>query len=97
MRRKTMATFSVSQEGPVNALALNRDNTQVAVGGRNGKVPIIALIKSLTLFSPVFKVYLIEEDGFKEIYNLRTAKHLNFSCNDVSWSALDGIPITTNP
>lgn len=31
-----MTTFSVSQEFPVNALALNRDNTQVAIGGRNG-------------------------------------------------------------
>lgn len=31
-----MATFHVPQEGPVNALALNKDNTQVAIGGRNG-------------------------------------------------------------
>lgn len=31
-----MTNFSVLQEGPVNALALNRDNTQVAIGGRNG-------------------------------------------------------------
>uniref|UniRef100_A0A1Y1LB70 GATOR2 complex protein WDR24 n=2 Tax=Photinus pyralis TaxID=7054 RepID=A0A1Y1LB70_PHOPY len=69
-----MATFNVIQEGPVNALALNRDNTQVAIGGRN-----------------VFKVYSIEEDQFKEIYNLRSSKHLNlsFSCNDISWSSTD--------
>lgn len=69
-----MSTFSVIQEGPVNALALNRDNTQVAIGGRN-----------------VFKVYSIEDDQFKEIYNLRSSKHLNlsFSCNDISWSSTD--------
>ncbi|KAF5296732.1 hypothetical protein FQR65_LT10168 [Abscondita terminalis] len=69
-----MATFNVVQEGPVNALALNRDNTQVAIGGRN-----------------VFKVYAIEEDQFKEVYNLRSSKHLNlsFSCNDISWSSTD--------
>lgn len=35
-----MGTFSVIQEGPVNALALNRDNTQVAIGGRNGKLSL---------------------------------------------------------
>ncbi|XP_018335579.1 GATOR complex protein WDR24 [Agrilus planipennis] len=69
-----MVTFNVVQEGPVNALALNRDNTQVAISGRN-----------------VFKVYLIEEDKFKEVCNLRTSKHLNlsFSCNDISWSVTD--------
>lgn len=32
-----MSTFSVVQEGPVNALALNKDNTQVVIGGRNGE------------------------------------------------------------
>lgn len=36
-----MTTFSVLQEGPVNALALNKDNTQVAIGGRNGKQYVI--------------------------------------------------------
>lgn len=35
-----MSTFYVGQEGPVNALALNRDYTQVAIGGRNGKIKI---------------------------------------------------------
>lgn len=33
-----MTTFHVTQEGPVNALSLNKDNTQVAIGGRNGKM-----------------------------------------------------------
>lgn len=31
-----MSTFHVVQEGPINALALNRDYTQVAIAGRNG-------------------------------------------------------------
>lgn len=31
------STFFCTQEGPVNALALNKDNTQVAIAGRNGK------------------------------------------------------------
>lgn len=41
----------------------------------------------------VFKVYLIEEDKFKEVCNLRASKHLNlsFSCNDVAWSTTDGM------
>ncbi|KAL3269120.1 hypothetical protein HHI36_008201 [Cryptolaemus montrouzieri] len=67
-------TFCSTQEGPVNALALNKDYTQVAVGGRN-----------------VFKIYLIEDDQFKEVYNLRASKHLgtSFSCNDVAWSSTD--------
>lgn len=30
------STFSCAQEGPVNALALNKDYTQVAIAGRNG-------------------------------------------------------------
>ena len=89
-----MATFHVVQEGPVNALALNRDNTQVAIGGRNGNK---LLTKKKTTIKPpqkisVFKVYTIEEDKFREVCNLRASKHLNlsFSCNDVSWSWTDG-------
>lgn len=40
----------------------------------------------------VFKVYAIEEDRFREICNVRGSKHLylGFSCNDVSWSPVDG-------
>ncbi|KAK9890774.1 hypothetical protein WA026_012119 [Henosepilachna vigintioctopunctata] len=68
------STFCAIQEGQVNALALNKDYTQVAVGGRN-----------------VFKIYLIEDDKFTEVYNLRAPKHLgtSFSCNDVAWSSID--------
>lgn len=93
-----MATFHVVQEGPVNALALNRDNTQVAIGGRNGNKNLQLLRKKLKNLS-VFKVYTIEEDKFREICNLRASKHLNlsFSCNDVSWSWTDGISLLTIP
>lgn len=36
-------------------------------------------------------MYSIEDDGFKEVCNLRASKHLNlsFSCNDVSWSTIE--------
>lgn len=50
-----MGTFEVVQEGPVNALALNRDNTQVAIGGRNGNQVLFTkhhnLITGLLQFS----------------------------------------------
>lgn len=44
-----MTTFSVVQEGPVNALALNKDNTQVAIGGRNGKNELISCTQTYRL------------------------------------------------
>lgn len=92
-----MATFNVAQDGPVNALALNRDNTQIAIGGRNGNISFLS--NSCTSFNfckqlVVFKVYSIEEDSFKEICNLRASKsnlNLSFSCNDVAWSSTDGM------
>lgn len=42
-----MGTFYVTQEGPVNALALNRDYTQVIIGGRNG---LLCLYINVTVF-----------------------------------------------
>lgn len=30
------STFCTTQEGPANALALNKDYTQVVIAGRNG-------------------------------------------------------------
>lgn len=32
------STIHVTQEGPANALALNKDYSQVVIAGRNGKV-----------------------------------------------------------
>lgn len=31
-------TVCITQEGPANALALNKDNSQVVIAGRNGKL-----------------------------------------------------------
>lgn len=32
----TSKTVCITQEGPANALALNKDNSQVVIAGRNG-------------------------------------------------------------
>lgn len=45
-----MATFNVIQEGPVNALALNKDYTQVAIGGRNGKIKHVKFVSIILSF-----------------------------------------------
>lgn len=50
---KNMATFHVAQEGPINALALNKDNTQVAIGGRNG-TNVLLIFHRLYLICPIF-------------------------------------------
>lgn len=34
----TSKTVCISQESPANALALNKDNSQVVIAGRNGKI-----------------------------------------------------------
>lgn len=34
----TSKTVFITQESPANALALNKDNTQVVIAGRNGKL-----------------------------------------------------------
>lgn len=85
----------VPQEGPANALALNKDCNQVVIAGRNGEIKIEAScflpIKLISLIT-VFKVYSIETEEFVESCNLRVGKNinLNFSCNDVVWNTFDG-------
>lgn len=69
-----MSTFNVSQEGPVNALALNRDNTQVVIGGRN-------VFKVYQIEEDKFR----EICNLRNSKQLS----LSFSCNDVAWSAID--------
>ncbi|KAG5887490.1 hypothetical protein JTB14_023676 [Gonioctena quinquepunctata] len=69
-----MSTFHVSQEGPVNALALNRDYTQVAIGGRN-------VFKVYTIEEDKFRE-VCNVRGSKHL-------NVGFSCNDVSWSPTD--------
>lgn len=86
-------TIHVTQEGPANALALNKDYSQVVIAGRNGIIFIYLQKLLFTYFCLVFKVFSIQEDQFSEICNLRVGKNLNlnFSCNDVAWNAIDGI------
>lgn len=64
-------TFFVTQDGPANALALNKDNTQVVVAGRN-------VFKVFSIEEDEF----VENCNLRVGKNL----NLNFSCNDVAWS-----------
>lgn len=69
-----MGTFKIDQEHPVNALALNKDNTQVAIGGRN-------VFKVYQIGTDGFK----EICNLRASKHL----NLSFSCNDVAWSSTD--------
>ncbi|XP_046736696.1 GATOR complex protein WDR24 [Diprion similis] len=70
----TSKTVFVTQEGPANALALNKDNTQVVIAGRN-------VFKIFTLLEDKFE----EVCNLRVGKNL----NLNFSCNDVAWNLID--------
>ncbi|KAK9751528.1 WD domain, G-beta repeat [Popillia japonica] len=70
-----MATFNVAQDGPVNALALNRDNTQIAIGGRN-------VFKVYSIEEDSFKEIC-------NLRASKSNLNLSFSCNDVAWSSTD--------
>ncbi|XP_056635992.1 GATOR complex protein WDR24 isoform X2 [Diorhabda sublineata] len=69
-----MTTFHVTQEGPVNALALNKDFSQVAICGRN-------VFKVYTIEEDKFR----EVCNVRASKHL----NVGFSCNDVSWSPTD--------
>lgn len=60
----TSNTICVSQEGPANALALNKDSTQVVIAGRNGKQLI------LFTYIPVFLTEKLPHDQINLIYNI---------------------------
>ncbi|KAH1017458.1 GATOR complex protein WDR24 isoform X1 [Dendroctonus ponderosae] len=75
-----MSTFSVVQDGPVNALALNKDNTQVVIGGRN-------VFKVYQIEDDRFR----EICNLRTLKHL----NLNFSCNDVAWSLSDDHYVAT--
>ncbi|XP_046677727.1 GATOR complex protein WDR24 isoform X2 [Homalodisca vitripennis] len=64
-------TICVTQDGPANALALNKDFTQVVVAGRN-------VFKVFSIEEEEF----VENINLRVGKNL----NLNFSCNDVAWS-----------
>ncbi|XP_072755687.1 GATOR2 complex protein WDR24 [Anoplolepis gracilipes] len=70
----TSKTICIAQEGPANALALNKDNSQVVIAGRN-------VFKIFTLLEDKFE----EACNLRVGKNL----NLNFSCNDVAWNLND--------
>lgn len=51
----TSKTVCITQEGPANALALNKDNSQVVIAGRHGKlfsiIPIYLFYNNCFSFS----------------------------------------------
>ncbi|KAH7967367.1 hypothetical protein HPB49_024314 [Dermacentor silvarum] len=69
-------------EGPANALAINRDATQVAVAGRN-------VFKVFSLENEEFQ----ERINLRVGKNL----NLNFSCSDVVWNMVDGFAWRNSP
>ncbi|KAF7994348.1 hypothetical protein HCN44_003820 [Aphidius gifuensis] len=70
----TSKTGFISQESPANALALNKDNSQVVIAGRN-------VFKIFTLYEDKFE----EACNLRVGKNL----NLNFSCNDIAWNLID--------
>ncbi|KAK6625139.1 hypothetical protein RUM43_005430 [Polyplax serrata] len=64
----------ITQEGPANALALNKENTQVVIAGRN-------VFKVFNIEETEF----VENCNLRVGKNL----NLNFSCNDVEWNTID--------
>ncbi|KAK0089843.1 hypothetical protein PV325_005150 [Microctonus aethiopoides] len=70
----TSKTVFITQESPANALALNKDNTQVVIAGRN-------VFKVFSLMDDKFE----EVCNLRVGKNL----NLNFSCNDVAWNLID--------
>ncbi|CAB3365150.1 Hypothetical predicted protein [Cloeon dipterum] len=67
-------TMFATQEGPANALALNKDFSQVVIAGRN-------VFKVFLIESDAF----VEVCNLRVGKNI----NLNFSCNDVAWNAYD--------
>ncbi|XP_008206371.1 GATOR complex protein WDR24 isoform X2 [Nasonia vitripennis] len=76
----TSKTSFVTQEGPANALALNKDNSQVVIAGRN-------VFKIFTLLEDRFEEFCNLRVG----KNL----NLNFSCNDVAWNLIEDHMLAT--
>ena len=49
----TAKTFSITQEGPANGLALNKDNSQVVIAGRNGN-KVNTMLKMFMFLKTIF-------------------------------------------
>lgn len=67
-------TIFITQESPANALALNKDYSNVVIAGRN-------VFKIFSIEEDEF----VEICNLRVGKNL----NLNFSCNDVAWNAID--------
>ncbi|KAJ4434158.1 hypothetical protein ANN_16478 [Periplaneta americana] len=67
-------TMFITQEGPANALALNKDYSQVVIAGRN-------VFKVFSIEEDEF----VESCNLRVGKNL----NLNFSCNDVAWNTVE--------
>uniref|UniRef100_A0A0A9YPZ5 GATOR2 complex protein WDR24 n=1 Tax=Lygus hesperus TaxID=30085 RepID=A0A0A9YPZ5_LYGHE len=67
-------TIFIAQEGPANALALNKDYSRVVIAGRN-------VFKIFLIEEDEF----VEFCNLRVGKNL----NLNFSCNDVAWNSID--------
>ncbi|KAF4520935.1 hypothetical protein B566_EDAN008910 [Ephemera danica] len=67
-------TMYVTQEGPANALALNKDYSQVVIAGRN-------VFKVFSIEEEEF----VESCNLRVGKNI----NLNFSCNDVVWNTFE--------
>lgn len=101
MADENTTSLRICQEGHANALALNKDCTQIAVAGRSRKFYCFSenMIRRnfKIVFIIVLKVYSIENDGFTEVCNMRSGKsqNLSYSSNDVAWSTLDSNILAT--
>ncbi|PNF34616.1 WD repeat-containing protein 24 [Cryptotermes secundus] len=67
-------TTCITQDGPANALALNKDYSQVVIAGRN-------VFKVFSIEEDEF----VENCNLRVGKNL----NLNFSCNDVAWNTIE--------
>ncbi|XP_059470417.1 GATOR complex protein WDR24 [Neocloeon triangulifer] len=73
-------TMFATQEGPANALALNKDCSQVVIAGRN-------VFKVFNINAEEF----VENCNLRVGKNI----NLNFSCNDVVWNTFDDSILAT--
>lgn len=73
-------TMRLTQEGSANALALNKENNQVVIGGRN-------VFKIFNIEETEF----VENCNLRVGKNL----NLNFSCNDIAWNMIDDAILAT--
>ena len=55
----TSRTVFVPQEGPANALALNKDNSQIVIAGRNGKILLLIRVSTFLRTYVIYFYYIV--------------------------------------